>query len=114
MNRHTASEGLLTLWFLCASSLMATGDPLYEYGGKGRLSQGSCGHHRVRSQREILFRVPQAVTLEVDDVPAMEERDTRTCDVRGPQQAVYLRVDLRGRESTAVWPGKRWLLRYGC
>jgi len=48
-------------------------------------------------ERQAFFGVSQAVGVEVDDLAAMEERDASAGDMRGLDQAVHGRIDLRHR-----------------
>jgi len=82
---------------------------------ESRLGERGGSHHGIGRELEILFSVAQAVGLEVDDFAIMEERDAGTGHMRGLDQSVNGRIDLRWCNVAPVEASDCWLLRArGC
>src|SRR5947209_20422084 len=80
----------------------ATLDEAHDHGCKSRLCERCGGHYGVGREWEILFRVAQAVSLEVENLAVTEDRDASAGDVRGLDQTVHGRIDLRRRKLASV------------
>src|SRR5690242_12707686 len=91
----------------------ATLDKLHHNCCEGWLGERGRGHFGIGREGEILFSVAQAVSLEVDDLAMMEQRHAGAGDMRGLNQAVHSRIDLRGCKVAPIRANNCGLLRSG-